>query len=589
MDSTSNIHRRYNLLFTLPSRNVAVALGVFSGLLVLLLARLPVGLGIGVSSLDAAAPGLFIAMIFLSVGLEMFLLRGNPVATFRRLVIIAAISNLLWALMILIGFVVSFLTSSPQKFYSFLLFGMFSAIALKTIVLGSVFFDDVASGFAVAFIQPFAQLFALTMWNPMYLATIQVTVTILGMLFAVACAMYLAVVNRTGKSIIKRSPLKMLRAFLHAWAENKPKLFEDIFEEESSTEKVKTKIISFEGDGKPVVVVPEIHPGPFYPIGSSNIPYELQVWFSSKGYSPLVLHGVSGHDLNLPSRTSVEKFLASLEDLRTIGAGKTCTMPMSITVGKATVTGMAFGDFAFVIITLAPHGMEDFPRTVKETIERKALELGYKGAFVIDAHNSLGETPNKEECDATIEAAATLLQKLLNVKQKPFKIGHAQSSELQASLKPDIGPAGIGVIVFEIENAIYTLLSIDSNNASMGFREKLVQEVSKEQLNLIEMCTTDTHFNAAKVMNENGYVALGEITQVGETAAIVREHIKRASSRMAQSGFNVSVVEVEVKVIGEKLLADFSIILDRVTAVAKRGGIALVVLGAVVTIITAIL
>lgn len=582
MDSTTNIHRRYNLLFTLPSTRVATIIAIISTLILFVLIKSAVGYSLS----DVFTFMMMVSVTLFSVGLEMTLLKNNPIATFRRLIMIAAISNMLWIFATLSGLVVSFTTSSPQRFYSMMLYGMFAAIALRIVVLVSVFFENVVYGFTVAFVQPVIQLMVLIFTNNAPVIPMQIAV--LGSILTLSSLFYLIAVNRAGRGLLREPPLKLLRAFLQAWTENKAKLFEEIFEQESSSAKVRTKTITFlQGSRKPTVIVPEIHPGPFYPIGSSNLPYELQEWFSSNGYSPLVLHGVSGHDLNLPSKNTVEKFVASLQDLRTLGVGNTCTPPMATTSGKATVTGMAFGDFAFVIITLAPHGMEDFPQSVKETIERKALELGYRGAFVVDAHNSLGNPPSEDDCNSTVEAASLVLQKLIHTKQKTFKIGYAHSSEINAGLKEDIGPAGICVILFEIETSKYALISFDSNNASLGFREKLLQQMNNTKI--IEICTTDTHFNAAKVMNANGYSALGEITKVDETINTLKELIRIAFSRMTQSDFKISGVETEVKVVGERLLNDFSTALDKVTALAKRGGMVLAIIGVTLFFLAAII
>jgi len=582
LDSTTNIRRRYNLLFTLPSTKVATSAAIASALAIFVLIRSMAGFALS----DVITFVTMVAAMFFSVGLEMLLLRNNPVATFRRLIMITAISNVLWIVPVLVGMLTSFATSAPQKFYSMTLYGMFVAIALRIVVLASVFFEKIAHGFAVAFIQPVVQMLAVFVDN--YTLLISAQAFILGSILAVSAVAYLIQVNRTGRGFLRESPLKLLRAFLQAWTENKAKLFEEIFEEASTTAKVKTKIITFlQGSKKPTVVVPEIHPGPFYPIGSSNLPYELQEWFTSNGYSSLVLHGVSGHDLNLPSRSAVEKFISSLQDLRTLGIGNTCTLPLKNTVGKATVTGMAFGDFAFVIITLAPHGMEDFPQSVKETVERKALELGYRGAFVVDAHNSLGKPPTEDECNSTIEAASAVLQKLRPAKQKPFKIGYAHSSELHIGLKADIGPAGICLIVFEIDGILHSLISFDSNNASIGFREKLLEQI--KDVNVIEICTTDTHFNAAKVMNENGYDALGGLTKINDISSTLNKLIKIASSKMVESDFRISGMETDVKVVGGKLLSDFSVALDNVTRIARKGGIALASIAVLMFLLATIL
>ncbi|GIS77866.1 MAG: hypothetical protein CM1200mP13_12250 [Candidatus Pelagibacterales bacterium] len=52
---------------------------------------------------------------------------------------------------------------------------------------------------------------------------------------------------------------------------------------------------------------------------------------------------------------------------------------------KSTVTGLAFGDYAMLVLTLAPYGMEDFPIFVREEINKVSKSLVFKGAIFIDA------------------------------------------------------------------------------------------------------------------------------------------------------------------------------------------------------------
>ena len=55
------------------------------------------------------------------------------------------------------------------------------------------------------------------------------------------------------------------------------KLKEKTTQKEIVEKEIDTKIIEF--NKKTLLVVPEVHPGPFYPIGSSNLPFELYNYF----------------------------------------------------------------------------------------------------------------------------------------------------------------------------------------------------------------------------------------------------------------------------------------------------------------------
>ena len=77
-------------------------------------------------------------------------------------------------------------------------------------------------------------------------------------------------------------------------------------ESRSEQQIVKTLIGRFTNNmGDPVnIILPDIHPGPFNPIGGSNLPYVLFTAFSRKA---IVLHSISDHSLNIPSKSELDR------------------------------------------------------------------------------------------------------------------------------------------------------------------------------------------------------------------------------------------------------------------------------------------
>ena len=64
-----------------------------------------------------------------------------------------------------------------------------------------------------------------------------------------------------------------------------------------------------------------------------------------------------------------------MENFQDVSVGNLCTEAVSVNVGKATVTGFGIGDHALIMITLSPHGMEDFPIFVREKINKLAFRI----------------------------------------------------------------------------------------------------------------------------------------------------------------------------------------------------------------------
>jgi putative membrane protein len=420
--------------------------------------------------------------------------------------------------------------------------------------------------------------------------TIYTIPTLGGVAIITFIAFYLIFVNRTGAKLIGIGSLKLFRAFLSAWAANRPEFIEEFMDRMSSEETVRASVIVLNSRNmKIALVVPEVHPGPFYPVGSSNLPYHLQSWFLSNVFSPMIFHGVSGHELNLPSKKEVDKFVSSLKDLRAIASGKTCSVPIIVKVGKATATCIAFGDTVLIMLTLSPFGMEDLPLDLKQKIEGLALKLGYNHAIIVDTHNSQGDEIKKEDCEELIKATEKALTDLKSVDQHNFMIGFAHSSELDPHLGKDIGPAGLGVLVLEIDGKKHSIIASDSNNAVMGLREELLKNFKESRAPVLELCTSDTHVTAGKTSSLKGYIALGERTSSKELPEIIRILIDKSLERMTRADFQVSYVDSSVKVIGMKLIDDFSKVLDKSLSLVKKGNIMIVALSILFVILTVIL
>lgn len=400
---------------------------------------------------------------------------------------------------------------------------------------------------------------------------------------------YLILINRIGTKLMGVSSLELLRAFLSAWAANSPEFIEDFMDKVSSQEKVRVSVIMLDSnDVKIALVVPEVHPGPFYPIGSSNLPFHLQNWFKNNGFSSMIFHGISGHELNLPSKREVDRFILSLKNLKTIASGKTCSIPVIAKVGRATATGIAFDDSVLIMLTLSPFGMEDLPLSLKQDIEDLALKLGYKHAIIIDTHNSQGDIIKEEDCNELIKSAEKVMMDLRSLEQYNFMVGFAHSSELGLQFERDIGPAGLSVLVLEINDKKYSLVVADSNNCITGLREELLSNFKDSKAPILEICTSDTHVTAGKIFGSKGYIALGERTSPKDLSEAIKSLIEKSLERLAMANFQVNYTDPSVKVIGIKLIDKLSDVIDKSLSLVKRGGILIAILSVLFLFLTVI-
>ncbi len=573
MNSTSNIHRRYSLLFTLPSTPTVTALLLIVSSPLILAASFLSGFPLTSTLLTYLA---FESALFLSIVLEHATLKRNRIATFRRLTFISVVTSGLWLLVTLIGTLVS-----PGKFLSFIIVGAFFSAMLRLLVFGAVFFQSPYHALPLATLQPLLLTIILTAdYNlPEYLSG-HTLLPVSGILLLAAVLLFLRRVNHSSSGLLPMPTLTVFQAFLQAWSVEEAAPLESILEKSSSKTTVTTSIITFHSDGvKPMVIVPEIHPGPFYPIGSSNLPYQLHHHFAQQGFMSLILHGVSGHELNLVSKNEVNNLLSSYKHLNKLGEGSTCSAPITVTSNRALVSGLAFGDYPFLFLTLSPHGMEDFPREIKKPLEETASADGFKHLFLVDTHNSQGEEIEQEEAAEAVDAAEKALNSLRKSVQHPFKTGFAHSSELkETKLAGDIGPAGVGVLILEVDGSKYTLLAIDANNARRGLREEIISRLKESKISILEICTSDTHINAGKVSTRQGYITLGDKTETDTLVDVARRLYDLADERLSESRFDINCVDTDVRIVGGRLLKDVSQALDQVTGTARRGGFLLIAL-----------
>jgi len=533
----------------------------------------------------------FEAILITSVIVEQKVLKPNPLVNFRRLLVLSSISNSIWLSVVFLGFIISIpFSTNFEKNVSLLVLGFFCVIAFRILVTGSIFFGSIIKRTFSVFFQPLLFAFILFPFPSAFeMIPIYSVSTLGGLGIITSVLLYLLIVDRSGTNLIGVGSLNLFRAFLSAWAADQPEFIEDFLEKRGSQQTVRASAIIFDlGGMKPTLVIPEVHPGPFYPVGSSNLPLYLRNWFLNYGFSPLILHGVSGHELNLPSKRVVDKFISNFENFKTVTSGQTCSKPIIVKEGKATATCILFRDVVFVMPTLSPFGMEDLPLDLKQKVESLALKYGYNQAIIADTHNSQGEPITIEDYNDLIKAVEKALINLKSSDQHDLMVGSAHSSELDLQLGYDIGPAGLGVLILDIDSKKYSIVISDSNNAATGIREGLLERFKESKAPILELCTSDTHVTAGKIYDLKGYITLGERTGLNELSEAIKILIDKAVDRIVRAKYLVKYVDSSVKVIGSTLIDDLSIVLDRSFLLVKKGGLLIIALSFMVIFFTAI-
>ena len=108
-------------------------------------------------------------------------------------------------------------------------------------------------------------------------------------------------------------------------------------------------------------------------------------------------------------------------------------------------------------------------------------------------------------------AAKSTLDTLKTKDSYSFKFGFANSEKMNLN-QNDIAEGRIATLCLEINDKKYFLGWADANNMENGVREQIVTHFANNGYELIEICTSDTHYTASGARNRNGYFQLGMLS-----------------------------------------------------------------------------
>jgi len=472
--------------------------------------------------------------------------------------------NMLWTVTILMGLLASFVLQKDVQLF-FITFGMILFASFRIGIYTTTLGASLKKAWAICFIQPLAMFFVLIphdMWLPILSDPIGLGY---GITFLIIASVWSFVTDRAGRPGME-STHRTIQAYLASQGNDFADA-EELMEQRSSETKVTTAQIRLSpsnGDSEFTMVLPEIHPGPFHPVGGSNIPYLIYKKFES---SAMVMHSISDHALNLPSRNEVENYLKSLETSKVKDEGIQCTEPVVVQINKARVTGLLFGNNPLLFLSLSPHGMEDIPSYVKTEITQYAKNRNYSRTLLVDCHNAMGEEIEKTDGEDMLKAAKSCLDSLITKDSFPIEFGHANSDDMDVWTE-DLGMGGLGIICLKINEKKYFLGWADANNMENGVREKIIDNFSKKEYQLLEICTSDTHYSPVKARNRNGYYQLGLITSADKLSKWFLE-IAKKSETTTDAKFEILENETKVKVMGTGIYEDYSKALDNSLKITK--------------------
>ena len=561
-DDVSNIHNRFSLTLVNPGSHyfsLAASLGV--GLVIVLATYLG-----NLNNLNLEEFWYRIPMVLGVMAIMQLLdIKFAKKKEYSKSLHSSLFGNMLWVVTILMGILASIVLSKDTSLF-FITFGMilFASfrIGLYTTTLGA----SLKKAWAIAFIQPLAMFLVLIpqeSWIPMLTNPIALGY---GFTFLIIATAWSIVTDRAGRPGMK-STHKTIQAYLASQG-NDVEDAEELMEEHATETKVGTSQIKFssqDGTKEFRMVLPEVHPGPYHPVGGSNIPYLIYKNLSS---SAMVMHSISDHALNLPSRNEVDNYLKNLQNFEIKEEGMKCTEPVVVQINKARVTGMLFGNNPLLLLSLSPHGMEDIPSYMKKEIEQYGKNRNFTKIMTVDCHNAMGEEISQEDGEDMLKAAKSCLDSLITKESFPIELGYANTNDMDVWTE-DLAKGGLGITCLKINNKKYFLGWADANNMENGIREKIIENFSNKEYNLLEICTSDTHYAAVKARNRNGYYQLGLITSGDKLSKWFMEIAQNAESKIKIAKYEILENETKVRVMGQSIYEDYSKALENSLKITK--------------------
>ena len=468
---------------------------------------------------------------------------------------VSLFGNALFFVSTIIGFGAMMLFAKDGLDLFYVTIGMFVFASFRIGIFTTILGASLKKAWAVAFIQPMA-MYLVLIPNEMWISSLTDPIALVfGAAFLGLATGWSFFTDRAGRPGVD-STHELIQAYVTSASKNDPTEMENIIERKAKSSTVLTSQIKFQSSDKQVnfsVVLPDIHPGPFHPVGGSNIPYLI---YKSMDSTAMVMHSISNHDLNLPSQQEVKNYLESITDSQVLRNGVGCTEPVVVQINKARAAGLLFDKTALLFLSLSPHGMEDLTMYVRTEIEQFAKNRNFEQVLIVDTHNAMGSEISKEDSEDLLIAAKSTLDTLKTKQSFPFKFGYANSDDMMIS-KADIAMGGIAVLCLELNDKKYFVGWADANNMENGVREQIVKHFSNMDYELIEVCTSDTHFTADGARNKNGYFQLGMISKPEQLANWYLELAQKAELQIKEGSFEILENQTDVKVMGSDIYSDY--------------------------------
>ena len=482
----------------------------------------------------------------------------KSIATYRRTLAVLLAGEVLWIIFAAIGGAFALYANSAYPLTDAILFGAFVCVGLEFLIIYGAFTKNAALSFSLALLHPVSTLLIVRLTE---LSTrVDAIATSCGILSLALVIAFPLLLSRQ-KTSLGYDSLNLFRAFMKTWTAGNPDELERIISGHSEEMEVTSKILRFgTKGGDTFLVLPGVHPGPFHPVGSYDLPGVITRAFDGLGHV-MTLHRPGGHEKNLTTRTETQEFANQLKGLATSmqfdSSEAVMRGPLHSKVGSATICTTSFFDDAIATVSFAPLGSDDLDTRTEAELASVASAQGLK-LSVVDAHNSIDG--NQGTPEARDPGWRTVFENIRNFPPVGFGVAYSHSSEVDFKGRGDITENGVGLLLLQTDRKSVLVLA-DANNAVPNMSDVVKNATQSAGYELIEFCTSDTHDLAARGLTvERGYQSLGEATPPHAVADLVVELARIAEARLTPARYASAQLKSRVRVFGEKALGEFAAI-----------------------------
>jgi putative membrane protein len=561
--ATEALASRYRHLFVLPS---APQLILYSGLACLLISFVSKGTG----GIFTFALALLVFLLSASaISSALLIIDRKTIATMRRVLAMLMAAQVLWLLIAVVGAAYSWASGSSYPLTNAILFGSFVAAGFEFLVIHGAFQKSAAASFLLALVHPASTVIIIR--TPELTKHLDPVAASGGALALVLFVVFPTLLQRR-KTSLGHDALSLFQAFMKTWTAGDSGQLEQVIAEHAEEVEVTTKVLRFRTKvGDTYLILPGVHPGPFHPVGSYDLPGVVSRAFGELG-PVMTLHRPGGHERNLATRADTGAYASSVAELaKAITSRKeqaTLRGPLLAQVGKATISASSFADDLVMTISFAPLGSDDIDTHAEDELAKTASDSGFD-LSVVDAHNSID--PDLQSPSTDDPGWKRVFEEVGVSKPKGISIAYSHSNEIGFAGRGDLTENGLGLLMVEAEGRKSALLLADANNSVPDLRARVRAALDSAGYDLIEFCTSDSHNLAARGLTaERGYEALGEATPPEEITGAIVKMADLAASRLSPAEYGSAKMKSKVKVFGSKALGEFAALTQASSTFSKR-------------------